>query len=75
MTNNYRVLVVEDDSEAREAISEELMELKPRGRMECDLSTGVRDATKKVKAKYYDLVLWISNSAPISAERSTSTHT
>ncbi len=57
MTNNYRVLVVEDDSEAREAISEELMELKPRGRMECDLSTGVRDATKKVKAKYYDLVL------------------
>ncbi len=57
MTNNYRVLVVDDEEDAREAIRGDLEELPPVGRMECDLSSGVRDATRKILAKYYDLVI------------------
>lgn len=57
MTSDYRILVVEDDDDTREAIAEELRDMAPGGRLDWDVSRGVREAERMVKAKYYDLIL------------------
>ena len=57
MTSDYRILVVEDDDDTRDAIAEELADIAPGGRLDWDVSKGVREAERMVKAKYYDLIL------------------
>jgi CheY-like chemotaxis protein len=57
VTSNYRILIVEDDDDTREAIAEELADIAPDGGLYWDISKGVREAERMVKAKYYDLIL------------------
>jgi CheY-like chemotaxis protein len=57
VNSDYRILVVEDDDDTREAIAEELGAIAPGGGLDWDASKGVREAERMVKAKYYDLIL------------------